>query len=373
MKILVAPDSFKDCLTASQVAFHIEKGILLELPEAQIRKLPLADGGEGTVAALINATGGKLFKCKVHDPLMRLIEAEYGISRDGITGIMEMAAASGLELLLQTERNPWITTSFGTGELIKTLLNHGCKRIIIGIGGSATNDAGTGMLAALGITFLDSSNIAVSGEGGELSKIEKIDISGIDQRIYKTEIIIASDVNNPLTGPNGASFVYGPQKGADQEMTEKLDRNLRHYAKIIKKQLGIDIDKIAGSGAAGGTGGSLIALLNATIQSGFEIISKETKLEEHIQWADLIITGEGRLDFQTQFGKTPAGIGLIAKKFNKPVACITGSLGESYEHIYEYGITSVFSISDKTFDIKESILRAPELLEKMAGSVIRMF
>jgi glycerate 2-kinase len=371
MKILIAPDSFKDCMTARQVALFIEKGILKEMPDADIENLPISDGGEGTLTTLVEATGGILFKTQVHDPLMRMIDAEYGILGDGITGVIEMATASGLELLSNEERNPWITTSYGTGELIKALLNHGCKRIIIGLGGSATNDAGVGMAIALGFRFPDIKGEIVDGKGGELSKILKIETSEIDKRIFNTEIIVACDVTNPFFGPSGASIIYGPQKGADPKMAQRLDQNLMHFSKILKTQTGKDIDNIPGSGAAGGMGGILLALLNAQLHPGFETVSSEVGLENRINRADLIFTGEGRIDSQTHFGKTIAGVGRLAKKYNKPVIAIAGSLGEGYEKIYDSGISSVFSIIDKPMNLNEAILQTPELIEKCSRSVIR--
>ena len=371
MKILIAPDSFKDCLTAHEVSIFIEKGILKELPQAQIRILPLADGGEGTVKSLVEAVGGSYHKIIVHDPLMRKVEAEYGIIDQGKTGVIEMSAASGIELLSAEQRDPWVTTSYGTGELILALLDQGCKKIILGLGGSATNDAGVGMAVALGVKFLDSSGISVEGKGGELSKITRIELSGLDKRILNTEIVAACDVVNPFTGPNGASQVYAPQKGADQQMADKLDQNLVHISDILKMQFNKELDSIPGSGAAGGMGGMLYALLNATIQPGFETISKEINLEENIRWADLIITGEGSVDYQSQFGKTLSGIGSLAKSYKKPVFAVAGKLGEGYEKLYGSGITAIFSVIDRPMQLQEAISLAPDLIEKCIRSIIR--
>lgn len=338
-----------------------------------IQILPMADGGEGTVDALINATNGNLHYTEVYDPLMRKVRAKFGILGDGKTAVIEMAAASGIELLDSEERNPWITSSFGTGQLISAALDIGCNRIIMGIGGSATNDGGVGMAQALGVMFLDKSGKSIGHGAGELSKINRMHLQGMDARIVTCEIEIACDVTNTLTGPNGASMIYAPQKGADKKMVQQLDTNLKHFAKLVKEQLYRDVDTIPGAGAAGGLGAGFLAFTRAVLKPGFEIVRQETKLDDRIQWADLVITGEGKIDFQTQFGKTPMGVARVAKKYGKPVIAIAGTLGEGYQELYNLGFDAIFSIIDKPLSLKEALLTAPQLLERCARSCIRLY
>lgn len=373
MKILIAPDSFKDSLSAKKVAEAIRRGILPELSEAEIKILPMADGGEGTVEALVDATQGKIIDVFVEDALRRRIKAKYGLLGDGQTAIIEMAAASGIELLKPEERNPWKTTTIGTGQLIRNALDKGCRRIIIGIGGSATNDGGVGMSIALGAKFIDNSGNEKGIGGGELSEIVNIDLSGLDKRINQTEFLVACDVSNPLTGVKGASCVYAPQKGADKEMVDKLDKNLKHLAKIINDQLKKDIEDIPGAGAAGGLGAGLMAFLDAKLLKGFEIVRHETKLDSSVDWADLVITGEGKVDVQTQYGKTPMGVTGVAKKYNKPVIAIAGTLGEGYQELYPLGFDAIFSIIDKPMELREALINASYLIERCARSAIRLY
>jgi glycerate kinase len=291
MNILIAPDSFKDSLSAKAVADHISKGVARAMPETQITKIHLSDGGEGLLDALILPRGGKLIETKVKDPLSREIKAEYGILPDTKTAVVEMAKASGLELLKPNERNPLVTSTFGTGQLIKDALDKGCTKIIVGLGGSATNDGGLGMIKALGGRFLDEQGKAI-GEGGEaLDKLHHIDLSELDRRISRCDIIVACDVTNPLTGSNGASLVYGKQKDGTPEALTKLDNNLAHYANIIHKVFGKDYSSVEGTGAAGGTAMGLLAFLDAELKPGIELIMQELQLEKHIKQADLVITG----------------------------------------------------------------------------------
>lgn len=364
MKILIAPDSFKHCLTAIEVARYLEEGIHKILPEADTKILPLADGGEGTVRTLVDATGGNIYSARVHDPLMREIESFFGILRDNKTAIIEMAAASGIELLQPEERNPFYTTTYGTGELIKAALDRNCEKIIIGIGGSATNDGGAGMVQALGGKLLDKENKQIKKGGSGLKSLVKINISTLDTRLEKCDITVASDVENVLTGPNGATIVYGPQKGANAEMVEKLDQNLKHYANKIEEFSGKQIRNIKGSGAAGGLGAGLIAFANAKIQPGFQVISDIINLKQKVQWADYIITGEGKIDYQTQYGKTPYGVARMVKKYNKIVIAIAGTLENQYEEIYQKGFDLILPIIEKPMQLKEAIREAPDLLKK---------
>ena len=375
MKIIVAPDSFKGSLTSIQAANAIEKGIKKAAQNykepVEVIKVPMADGGEGTVEAIVSANGGRIITTQVLDPLGREVDSFFGVLPDN-TAVIEMAAASGINLLSEDERNPMKTTTYGTGQLIKKALDYGCKRIIIGIGGSATNDGGVGMAQALGIRFLDKEGNQIGFGGGELYKIEKIDTSLLDPRIFDTSITIASDVKNPLCGPNGASAVYGPQKGATPEMVEILDRNLKHFAAVIQKQFNIDILNVPGSGAAGGLGASLMGFLGAKFCMGIKLVMELVQLEEKIKNADMVITGEGSTDYQTLFGKVPLGIAKIAKKHNKPVVCISGSLGEGYEELYNEGIEAFFSIVNRPMNLEEAMGRSEELLEKITANVLNV-
>lgn len=373
MKIVIAPDSFKGSLTAKEAASNIEIGVRNVFKHADIIKIPMADGGEGTVQSLVDSTGGKIIKVKVKGPLLDSTEAFFGILGDGKTAVIEMAAASGLLLLSSEERNPLKTTTYGTGELIKHALNYGCRNIILGIGGSATNDGGSGMAKALGAKLLDGDGNDIGFGGESLSQLSKIDISQLDERIKDTIITAACDVENPLCGPNGASHVFGPQKGADAQMVELLDRNLAHYSDVIKGTLQIDIKDIPGAGAAGGLGGGLLAFLNAKLRKGIDIVTEAVNLEKEIVDADLVITGEGMMDFQTQFGKTPFGVAKIAKKYNKPVIAIVGSIGRDAEVLYEMGIDSIFSLVDKPMSLDEAMTHSALLLQKTAERIMRLF
>ncbi len=372
MKIVVAPDSFKGSLTAKEVADCIESGIKKIKPDSQIIKFPMADGGEGTVQSLIDCTNGKLIKVKVNNPLFKEIEASYGILGDGKTAVIEMAEASGLPLLKNEEKNPLITSTFGTGQLIKHALDSGCRSFIIGIGGSATNDGGAGIVQCLGGNLLDENGDDIAPGGGSLSKLKKIDLSNFDNRIKDCKITVACDVANPLIGPNGASFVFGPQKGADKEMVVQLDKNLEHYASVINSTLNIDIKDIPGAGAAGGLGGGLLAFFNAELKRGIDIVINTVDLESYIQDADLVLTGEGMIDFQTQFGKTPFGVAEVASKYNVPVIGIAGALGKDIDILYQKGFKSLFSITDKPMSLDNSIKNSRELVSSVAERIIRL-
>jgi glycerate kinase len=371
VKILIVPDKFKESLSALKVADSIEKGILKVFPKVGIEKVPMADGGEGTVESLVNATGGKIIKTNVKDPLFRDIESFYGILGDGETAVIEMAAASGLYLLKDYERNPMITTTYGTGQLIKDALDKGCRNFIIAVGGSATNDGGAGMATALGVKFYDKDGREIGLGGGALSKIYSIDTSNLDYRLKECRFIVACDVANPLIGENGASRVYGPQKGATKEMVKVLDKNLEHYGKLLEKYFNKRIIDVPGSGAAGGLGAGLMAFLNAQLKSGIEIIIEALKLEEKIKEADIVISGEGKVDFQTAFGKTISGIAKLCKKHNKPLIVIAGTV-EDIEKLYEIGVSSVFSIMEKPMSLEDAIKNAPTLLEKSAERIFRL-
>jgi glycerate 2-kinase len=373
MNILIAVDSFKNCLSSPEAGDAIRKGILQELTDSEIRVIPVADGGEGTAEALMQSKGGKIIELMVHNPLMEEILATYVILGDNKTAVIELAKASGIELIPESERNPWVTTTFGTGQLISDALKKGCTKLLIAIGGSATNDAGIGMAQALGVKFFDENNKTIGLGGGALSHIQQIDSTNIEKRLLETEIIVACDVSNPLTGPQGASVVFGPQKGGDPNMVSKLDQNLKHFAEVVQHQMGKDIESIPGAGAAGGLGAGLLAFTNAVLKPGFEIVRSETNLDKQIKWADLIITGEGKMDSQTCFGKTPVGVARISKQFGKTVVAITGTLGEGYQELYSYGFDAIFSILDKPMTLNEALITAPQLLERCGRSVIRLW
>jgi len=346
MKIVVAPDSFKGSLTAVGVSDAIGQGVREIFPEAEIVKIPMADGGDGTVQCLANATGGEILKEKVTGPLGDEVLASYGILGDKKTAVIEMAEASGLTLVPENRRNPLITTTYGTGQLIKASLDQGCRKMIIGIGGSATNDGGAGMVQALGVKLLDQEGKEVGFGGGELKKVFRIDTKYLDNRLSETKVLIASDVSNPLCGPKGATRIYGPQKGATPEVIEELDESLAYFAEIIKRDLNKDVKDIPGAGAAGGLGASLIAFLDAELRPGIEIIIEIVKLEQAIKDADLVITGEGKIDSQTIYGKAPIGVAKIAKKYNIPVIAIGAIIKEGAQVVHQYGIDTLIKVSD---------------------------
>ncbi len=371
MKIVIAPDSFKGSLSAFEVAKAIQRGIKSVEESIETVIVPMADGGEGTVQSLIDASGGKIVEVTVHDPLFREINSFYGIMGNGVTAVIEMAAASGLPLLKPEERNPLKTTTYGTGELIKDALNRGCRKFIIGLGGSATNDGGTGMAAALGYRFLDSNGNDISPGGGALAGLRNIDASGADGRIKESEFVAACDVENPLTGPRGASAVFGPQKGASPGDVASLDSALGVFAEVLHNWAGIEADGIPGSGAAGGMGAGVIAFLSARLAKGFDIVASVTSLREKISGADLVITGEGRTDIQTLMGKAPGGVARLSKEAGIPVIAISGSLGSEHQPLFDAGFTALFSIADRASDLAYLIENASELLEKSTENIIR--
>ena len=375
MKIVIAPDSFKESLTALHVCEAVEKGIRTHFPKAEISKVPMADGGEGTVQSLVDATGGQIIQAKVTGPLGKEVEAFYGILGDGKTAVIEMAAASGLHHVPMDERNPLITTTRGTGELILKALDQKVKHIIIGIGGSATNDGGAGMAKALGAKLINANGAEIKEGGGSLNQLAAIDLTNFDSRLAEVKVEVACDVDNPLTGETGASAVFGPQKGATPDMVRQLDRNLAHYAAVIEKEMDIHIQNVPGAGAAGGLGGGLLAFLSAELKPGVEIVIEATQLESYIKDADLVITGEGRIDGQTIYGKTPIGVAKTAKKHSVPVIAIAGSIGAGSEAVYEHGISALFSVVPGAVALSEALEKADENIErtvKNVASVIRL-
>lgn len=360
--ILIAPDAFKESLAANQVAYFLKKGIEKALPDSTFDIAPVTDGGEGFLKVLTEGTGGTLQTFSVQDALMRPVKADIGFSGDRQTAFIEMATASGLELILPEERNPLIASTFGTGEMINHAIDTECKKIVIGIGGSATNDGGAGMAQALGAKFLNKDGQELSPGGKQLSELCEIDLSSFEKNL--PEILVACDVSNPLTGPNGASAIYGPQKGATPEMVQQLDAALKNYAEIIRKQLNIDIKNIPGAGAAGGLGGGFVAFTGAKLVSGFQLVAEILDLENRIAKADFVITAEGKLDAQTINGKAPFGVAQLAKKYNKPVIGVAGMLGNGYEKLYDSGFDLLISIINQPLSLAEAIQNAPELVEK---------
>ncbi|MFZ7260087.1 glycerate kinase [Avibacterium avium] len=373
MKILIAPDSFKESLTALEVAEAIETGFRKIFPHAQYCKIPMADGGEGTVQSLVDATQGKLIQCTVTAPLGNKIDAFWGLSGDGETAFIEMAAASGVHLVPMEVRNPLKTTSFGTGELILNALNYGVKKIILGIGGSATNDAGVGMLQALGARFLNAENQSLGYGGEQLIHTAHIDLSQLDSRLAQVQIEVACDVNNPLCGETGASAVFGPQKGATVQMVQQLDAALAHFAEKVQQQLGINIANQSGAGAAGGMGGGLLLLPKVRLKKGVNIVLETLNFSAQVQDADLVITGEGRMDGQSAYGKTPIGVAKTAKQFGKPVIAIVGCLREDYEVVYEQGIDAVFPIIRQLDSLENTLRSGKENLISTAQNIARFY
>ncbi|WP_342323441.1 glycerate 2-kinase [Kosakonia sp. BYX6] len=354
MKIVIAPDSYKESLSATEVAQAIEKGFREIFPDAQYVSVPVADGGEGTVEAMVAATKGTVQTASVTGPLGEDVDACWGMSGDGATAFIEMAAASGLALVPPELRNPLITTSRGTGELILHALEQGATNIIIGIGGSATNDGGAGMVQALGAKLTDANGTEIGYGGGSLMSLNSIDISGLDPRLKNCAIRVACDVTNPLIGEQGASRIFGPQKGATEALIVELDRNLGHFADVIKKDLRVDVKNVPGSGAAGGMGAALMAFLGAELRSGIEIVTQALNLEEHIHDCTLVVTGEGRIDSQSIHGKVPVGVAHVAKKYHKPVIGIAGSLTSDVGVVHQYGIDAVFSVLTSISTLEEA-------------------
>lgn len=369
MKIVIAPDSYKESLSALEVATAIEQGFREIWPDADYVKIPVADGGEGTVEAMVAATAGRLVHVDVTGPLGTSVQAFYGLSGDARSAFIEMAAASGLALVPVDSRDPLKTTSRGTGELIRHALDAGVEHIVIGIGGSATNDGGAGMVQALGARLLDAQNNDIAHGGAGLEALARIDISQLDARLAACQIEVACDVTNRLTGKEGASAVFGPQKGATPEVVARLDRALTHYAQLISRDLDVNVLELAGGGAAGGMGAALYAFCGAQLRSGIEIVTDALHLDAWVADADLVVTGEGRIDSQTIHGKVPVGVANVAKRYNKPVIGIAGSLTPDVGIVHDHGIDAVFSVIYTICTLEDALKNAKENVRMTARNV----
>lgn len=369
MKIVIAPDSYKESLSALEVANAIEQGFREIWPDADYVKLPVADGGEGTVEAMVAATAGRIVDVDVTGPLGEPVTAFFGLSGDERTAFIEMAAASGLEQVPVALRDPLKTTSWGTGELIRHALDAGVDHIIIGLGGSATNDGGAGMVQALGAKLLDARQNDIGQGGAALESLAQIDISQLDKRLAACRIEVACDVTNPLTGKEGASAVFGPQKGATAETIDRLDTALAHYAQMIARDLQVDVLELAGGGAAGGMGAALYAFCGAQLRRGIEIVTDALQLDECVADADLVITGEGRIDSQTIHGKVPVGVAKVAKRYHKPVIGIAGSLTPDVGIVHEHGLDAVFSVIYTICTLDDALKNAADNVRMTARNV----
>ncbi len=372
MKIICAPDSFKESMSASIVCQSMEKGIRKVFPDAEIIHCPMSDGGEGLLSSLVQSTNGCIYSTMVMGPLREQVQASYGLLGDQETAVVEIAQACGLHLVPKALRNPFTTTSYGVGQLIKAALDLHPKRLIIGLGGSSTNDGGAGMLSALGVKFTDKNQQELRLGGGFLNQLATVDISNIDPRIKDVELTIACDVMNPLTGSKGASVVYGPQKGADLLMIEILDKNLKHYASILKKTLKKEIDSIPGAGAAGGLGAAFIGVLNAQLSSGINTVLQLTQFEDQLKGASLVLTGEGSVDEQTSYGKTIIGIAKKAKQHKVPVIVFAGKISGDLNPLYKNGVSSVIGIVPGIFSLEEAMADGPRNIEVAVENTMRI-
>ncbi len=372
MQIVVAPDSYKGSVSALGVAQAMERGILRVFPDADVRKIPIADGGEGTVEALVTATHGKLKQLDVTGPLGERLTAQWGVLGDGQTAVIEMAAASGLPLVPADRRNPRITTTYGTGELMRAALDEGLRKIIIGIGGSATNDGGAGMLRAFGARFFGDDGRELPDGGGALARLQRIDLTGLDSRLKDCQIIVACDVDNPLCGPRGASAVFGPQKGATPEIVAELDAALAHFAAIAQRVSGRDVAEMPGAGAAGGLGAGLMFFTPARLRPGVEIVLDAVGFAEVVKNATFVITGEGRTDFQTAYGKAPVGVAKVAKQFKVPVFCLCGGPGDGADDVLAQGIDAVISICDRPLTLDVCMREGSALIESASTRLCRV-
>lgn len=372
LRIVVAPDSYKGSVSAVAVAQAMERGIHQVFPTAEVCKVPIADGGEGTVEALVTATSGQFRQTQVTGPLGQPVTAQWGILGDGKTAVIEMAAASGLPLLTPEQRNPRLTTTFGTGELLRAALDAGLRKIILGIGGSATNDGGMGMAQALGIRFIGNDGVELPHGGAALAGLKQIDLSGFDPRLRDAEITVACDVDNPLCGSRGASAVFGPQKGATPDIVAELDAALAHFADVATQATGRQVADQPGAGAAGGLGAAMLFFTPAQLRPGVAIVLEAVQFAEVVKGAAFVITGEGRTDFQTAFGKAPVGVAQVAKQFKVPVFCLSGALGDGTDTLLSHGIDALLSICDKPMTLEEAMNTGENLIEAATARLCRI-
>ena len=372
MRVVIAPQSFKGSVSGPEAARAIAEGVLRVFPDADTELVPVADGGDGTLDALVEATAGRTFSSRVSGPLRQRVTARWGVMGDGKTAVIEMAQASGLALLAYKDRNPRHTSTYGTGQLIKRVLDRGYRRIIVGMGGSATNDGGAGMAWALGARFYDSKGRQLSPGGAALAKLASIDATKLHPALKKTEVIAASDVDNPLCGPEGASAVYGPQKGAGAQTVRSLDKALQRYATVLQESMGADVAERPGAGAAGGLGAGLMAFCGGEVQSGIDIVCDALDFDARLEGADLVITGEGRMDASTVYNKAPVGVARRAAARGIPVIALAGSLGKGHEAVYKHGISAAFSIVDRPMSMRVSIARTSEMLAAAAERAMRL-
>lgn len=372
MKLVIAPDSFKESLSARAVAEAIAAGWARVYPDAELLLCPMADGGEGTVDALLSASDGKLQQTRVSGPLGDPVEAHWGLLPNA-QAIIEMAEASGLHRVEPGRRDVLAASSHGTGELIRAALDAGVRRIVLGLGGSATNDGGAGLLAALGVRFLDREGQELPLGGAALARLSQIDLTGLDTRLAQVEVMVAADVDNPLCGPRGASAVFGPQKGASPEQVVQLDEALAHYADVMAAKLGEDLRDLPGVGAAGGLGFAARAVLRAGFRPGVELVAELSGLAQAVQGADLVITGEGRLDGQSLHGKTPVGVARIARAAGVPVIALAGSLGDGYQRLYAEGIGAAFSLAPGPLSLEQAMQQAADQLSARAADLARLW
>ena len=371
MKILVAPQEFKGSISALSVAEAAETGVMRVFPEAEVVLCPVADGGDGTLETLVEVSGGEVRTCSVQNPIGETITAQWGAMGDGVTAVIEMARTSGLALLSLDERDPLNSSTFGLGQAILEALNQGFRKFIVGIGGSATNDAGAGMAQALGATLLNAEGKSIPFGGAALADLRSIDISKMDTRIENSQFMVACDVSNPLTGDEGASAVYGPQKGATPEMVAQLDNALLNFAEIVKKDIGKNVSEISGAGAAGGLGAGMLAFMGAELKAGVDIVLETVQLREKLSDVDLVITGEGGMDFQTVYNKAPIGVARMAGEFNIPTIAIAGLLGQNFTVVHDHGIRAATSIVDGPISLEESSERASELISNSVEESLR--
>lgn len=372
MKILIAPQAFKGSISALDAATAMSEGVRRIAPDAEVVTVPVADGGDGTLETLIEGSEGRIHRIEVTGPLGERRPAEWGAMGDGVIAVIEMARTSGLALVPDEKRNPLITTTYGLGEAMRQAVEAGYRRFIIGIGGSATNDAGAGMAQALGIRLLDSAGSDLAFGGAALADLHRIDMSGLDSGIAECEFLVACDVNNPLTGPTGASAIYGPQKGATAEMIDELDAALTHFAEVVRRDIGVEISGVPGSGAAGGLGGGLIAFVNGQLRAGVDIVLDTVRLDDYLSGCDLVITGEGSMDHSTIYNKAPVGVAERAKMQGIPVVGISGSLGAGYQDVHEHGIDALAAITPGPMTLGEASTRASELITDATEQVMRL-